>query len=147
MQGTDTVCVVEMSAKPAPPRTAAEIMTAPVLIAAPATTVGDARLLQRRSRIRHLPVLQNGLLVGIVSDRDLRGARDDCAPVADVMTRTVFVLSPETSLRQAARIFRERRFDAMAVLSGRELVGMVSLVDVARALEERLRVDRLAGSC
>ena len=52
-----------------------------------------------------------------------------------------------TSLRQAARIFLERRFDAMPVLSGRELVGMVSVVDVARALEERLRVDRLAGSC
>ena len=147
MQGAETARGAETSVKPALPRTVAEIMTAPVVFAAPATTVGDARLLQRRARIRHLPVLQNGLLVGIVSDRDLRGARDDSAAVADVMTLTVFVLSPETSLRQAARIFRERRFDAMPVLRGRELVGMVSVVDVARALEERLRVDRPAGSC
>ena len=147
MRGTDTVRVAETPARPALPRTVAEIMTAPVVTAEPDTTVRDARLLQRRSRIRHLPVLQDGLLVGIVSDRDLRGARDESAAVADVTTRTVFVLSPETSLRQAARIFRERRFDAMPVLRGRELVGMVSVVDVARALEERLRVDPSAGSC
>ena len=147
MQGTETVRVAATSAKPAPPRTVAEIMTAPVLVAAPATTVGDARLVQRQLRIRHLPVLQDGLLVGIVSDRDLRGAPDGSAAVAAVMTRTVFVLSPEASLRQAARLFRERRFDAMPVLRGRELAGIVSVVDVARALEERLWVDRPDGSC
>jgi CBS domain-containing protein len=52
------------------------------------------------------------------------------------MRRPVFVLSPDTSLRRAARLFRERRFGAMPVLEGRELVGIVSVVDVLKVLGE-----------
>ncbi len=113
-------------------------MVSPVATAAPHTTVDDARALIQRARIRHLPVLDAGLLVGIVSDRDLRGVTG-AAPVSERMTRTVFVLSPRTPLRQAAKLFRERRVGAMPVLSGRQVVGIVSVTDVIRALEESLR--------
>jgi len=51
-----------------------------------------------------------------------------------VMTRTVFVLSPETPVRDAARVFRRRRFGAMPVLKGRELCGMVARDRVLEAL-------------
>lgn len=117
--------------------TVANIMVKPVVTATPNTSVGDARRLLEKSRVRHLPVLEGGLLVGIVSDRDLRSARTDTVPIREIMTRTVFVLSPDTSVRQAARLFRERRFGAMPVLDGRELVGIVSVVDVLRVLGER----------
>lgn len=117
--------------------TVANIMVKPVVTATPNTSVGDARRLLEKSRVRHLPVLEGGLLVGIVSDRDLRSARTDTVPIREIMTRTVFVLSPDTSVRQAARLFRERRFGAMPVLDGRELVGIVSVVDVLRVLGEQ----------
>lgn len=138
---------VEAPVRAHPAPTAADVMTAPVVTVTPATAVGAARRLQQRSRIRHLPVVEEGLLVGMVTPRDLLQATGDDATVADVMTRTVFVLSPETPLRAAARIFRQRRFGAMPVLRGRELVGIVSMVDVMRALEERLSVDPRDGSC
>ena len=118
--------------------TAADIMVSPVTTVAPHTSVEEARALIRRARIRHLPVLDGGLLVGIVSDRDLRGATG-VATVAERMTSTVFVLSPRTPLRQAAKRFRERRVGAMPVLSGRQVVGIVSVADVILALEESLR--------
>lgn len=117
--------------------TVAEIMVKPVVTAEPGMSVGAARRLSRRERVRHLPVLDGErLLVGIVSDRDLRVARSDATPVKEIMTKPVFVLSPGTPVRQAARLFRERRFGAMPVLAGRELAGIVSVVDILRALDE-----------
>ena len=112
-------------------------MVKSVVTATPDTLVGQARRLLEKARVRHLPVLEGGLLVGIVSDRDLRSARDEAVPLREIMACTVFVLSPDTSIRRAARLFRERRFGAMPVLEGRELVGIVSVVDVLRILGEQ----------
>jgi acetoin utilization protein AcuB len=112
----------------------ADIMTSPALAVAAGTPVGAARAMLARGRVRHLPVVDGGLLVGIVSDRDLAGAPDAGAPVAQVMTRTVFVLSPEDSIQHAARLLRDRRFGALPVLDGRSLVGIVSVVDVLGAI-------------
>src|SRR3972149_2676693 len=101
-------------------------MVRAVVTATPDTLVGGARRLLKQARARHLPVLDGPLLVGIVSDRDLRSAPGEAVPLREVMQRPVFVLSPDTSLRRAARLLRERRFGAMPVLDGREIVGIVS---------------------
>lgn len=138
---------VDAPARPASPSAVRNIMRVPVVTVSPDATVGEARRLLQQSRIRHLPVLDRGLLVGLVADRDLRSAPGEATRIAEVMTRTVFVLSPETPVGSAARIFRERRFGAMPVLQGRELVGIVSVGDVARALEERPRVDGSGRPC
>lgn len=114
----------------------AAIMVAPVVTATPETPVGEARRLLSEGRIRHLPVLAGDLLVGIASDRDLRQASSEALRLREIMSQPVFVLSPDTSIRQAARLFRERRIGAMPVLEGRQLVGIVSVVDVLRLLSE-----------
>ena len=116
--------------------TVADIMVTPVVTATPGTLVGEARRLLKRARVRHLPVVEGPLLVGIVSDRDLRSTPNEAVPLREVMRRPVFVLAPDTSLRRAARLLRERRFGAMPVLDGRELVGIVSVVDVLKFLGE-----------
>ena len=116
--------------------TVADVMVRAVVTATPDTLVGGARRLLKQARARHLPVLDGPLLVGIVSDRDLRSAPGEAVPLREVMQRPVFVLSPDTSLRRAARLLRERRFGAMPVLEGRELVGIVSVVDVLKVLGE-----------
>lgn len=117
-------------------RTVADVMVTPVVTSTPDAIANSARRLLRRSRIRHLPVLDQGLLVGIVSDRDLARASSDLTPLRDLMTPTVFVAAPSTPLRQVARRFRERHFGAMPVMQGREIVGIVSVVDVLAALGE-----------
>lgn len=117
--------------------TVADIMAKPVVTAAPATTVGEARRLLRNGWIRHLPVLDGELLVGIVSERNLREAPSDSLPLREIMTRPVFILSPATPLKRVARLFRDRRFGAAPVLDGRRLIGMVSIVDIVGALAER----------
>jgi CBS domain-containing protein len=117
--------------------TVGEIMSAPVVTTTPATTVAEAQRRCLAFGLRHLPVLENGLLVGMVAHCDLEHAPDESATVADVMTRTVFIASPEMPLAEAARVFRRRPFCAMPVLRGREVVGVVSRADVKRALGDR----------
>lgn len=137
---------VDGPARAASPSAVRNIIRVAVTVS-PDATVGEARRLLRQPRIRHLPVLDRGLLVGIVAGRDLQSAPGEATRIAAVMTRTVFFLSPETPVRSAARIFRERRFGAMPVLRGRELVGIVSVVDVARTLDARPRVDGGGRPC
>jgi acetoin utilization protein AcuB len=126
------------------------------------------RLLQRR-KVRHLPVVDDqGRLVGIVTDRDLRHALIDprlrrrarrllaptvataaslaatarslaALPVEQVMTRAALTVSPETTLREAALLMHERRVGALPVVeAGGRVVGMLSEVDVVRALLDGL---------
>src|SRR5262245_17396977 len=105
----------------------------------PGTPVGVAHALLREHRVRHLPVLDNGLLVGMVSQHDLLRSESDSLPVGDVMRSPLFVLSPDTPISRAARIFRERRVPVLPVLDGRQLVGIVRAVDVLETAWDRAK--------
>jgi CBS domain-containing protein len=107
-----------------------EVMAPVPVTATPRTTVGEAHRLLAEHKTGHLPVLDDGLLVGIVSLRDLLGADSDALPIGEVMMRSVFVLSPDTPMSRAARIFRRRHVPVLLVLEGRSLAGVVRAVDV-----------------
>jgi acetoin utilization protein AcuB len=94
-------------------------MTREVMTLAPDETIGTALALCRERRIRHLPVLTEGRLVGIVSDRDLRSAtpafgdQERAAAlqeilVEDVMASDVISILPDDPIEQAANTMRER---------------------------------------
>src|SRR6266542_2913457 len=130
-----------MARKTAAAPTVADIMMKPVLTATPDTTVAEACRILMDSWIRHLPILEDELLVGIVSDRDLRAVRDHATPLSAIMRSPVFVLSPCTPLKQAVRLLRDRRFGAVPVLDGRRLVGITSVLvwSVSRGKEEDMK--------
>ena len=107
--------------------------------AAPGTSVGEAHRLLRAHDMHHLPVLEGDLLVGIVSQRDLLRAESDALPIRDVMSPMVFVLSPETPVSRAARIFRERRLPVLLVLEGRSLRGVLRATDVLETAWDRAK--------
>jgi acetoin utilization protein AcuB len=111
----------------------------------PDETAATALAVCRERRIRHLPILREGRLVGIVSDRDLRsstpalGDLDRAAAlqkvqVEDVMARVVVTADPEDPIEQAANTMRERKIGCLPVLEGEELVGMLTASDVMEAL-------------
>src|ERR687886_271319 len=87
----------------------------------PDETAATALALCRERRIRHLPVLKEARLVGIVSDRDLRSS-------------TPALGDPDHPIEQAANTMRERKIGCLPVLEGEELVGIITASDVMEAL-------------
>ena len=131
-----------------------ELMTGTNLITArPGTPVLDARQLMLKARIRHLLVTdEGGLLVGIVTDRDIRLNLPSQATslsvweinhllaklsVDEVMTQVVITVGPDIPAREAARLMIERQIGALPVVDGGILIGIVTETDLLRAFIRR----------
>jgi acetoin utilization protein AcuB len=118
-------------------------------------SISDAWDTMRENDIRHVPVVERGALVGILSDRDLGhldigrilafdgadAARAELArPVIDSMSADVIFVHPETEVSDVIDLLLEARIGAVPVVrpEGREIVGIVSYVDILRALRHDL---------
>lgn len=111
----------------------------------PRDTVGHARVLLERFRINQLPVVVDGRLVGIVTDRDLRDAfpsaldahrghaKIENAPVEEVMSHKIVTLGPEDTMEEAARVMRRERIGAVPIVERERLIGLVTRSDVLDA--------------
>lgn len=103
--------------------------------------------------VRHLPIVDEGALVGIVSDRDLRavgslvddalerpGAAQEALaqPASSVMTSGVITVNPESDVAEAIDLMIEHRIGAIPVVEAdsTKLVGIVSYVDALRAARD-----------
>lgn len=94
--------------------------------------------------VRHLPVMDRDRLVGILSERDLRGVRAflDHVPgelgpsVGELCSRDLLVVGPDDPLDEAAAAMADRRVGAALVVDGTELVGIMTSVDVCKGLTE-----------
>ena len=127
-----------------------DIMTSEPVTVRPTMSVVDARAEMARRRIRHLLVTDEaGLLVGIVTDRDIRLALPSPATslsvweinyllarltVAEVMTKTVITIDPGRDVREAARIMIDHKIGSLPVLEAHRMVGLVTETDLLRAL-------------
>src|SRR5262245_8811848 len=100
-------------------------------------------------RIRHLPVLRGGRLLGVLSDRDIKlieSFRDVDASktsVEEAMTELPYTVDPETPLDEVARTMAEKKFGSAVVMQNYKVVGIFTTVDVCQALAELLQT-RLA---
>lgn len=127
--------------------TVRDLMTPNVEAAAPEETVLDARDRFRFGGFRHLPVVDAGLLVGVVSDRDvLRAAGPslggtefdrDLGPglertLREIMTREPVTADPTMSIEEAADTMLREDVSALPVLDEGRLVGIVTTADVLR---------------
>jgi len=120
-------------------------MTREVVALPPQSTAGEALALCRERRIRHLPVLEDDRLVGIVSDRDLRSATPALGDPAraealgrilvhEVMAREVATAHPDDPIEEVANAMRERKIGCLPVVEDDALVGIVTSSDVMEAL-------------
>jgi acetoin utilization protein AcuB len=128
-------------------------MKHPVVTVKPQDSIRHAREIMEQRRINQLPVVVDGRLVGIVTDRDLRDAfpsvfehpgdnghgRPTAAadpkliPVEDVMTANVLTLAPDGRVEEAARLMRQQRIGAIPIVTGGRLVGILTRSDVLGA--------------
>lgn len=116
-----------------------QAMTPNVVTVTPATIVAEAEELMHRGRFRHLPVVTEGGVVGVVSEREVRrpvGVRDDLAEafrqrtVGEVMRKPAITVAPDDTVEDAARLLYENKIGCLPVVQGRELVGIITTTDV-----------------
>jgi acetoin utilization protein AcuB len=134
---------------------ARELMTADPVTVESTASIAEAWDLMRELYIRHIPVVQGGALVGMLSDRDLgqldigrvlglegaAAARAELArSVIESMSADVIFVHPETEVADVIGLLIEGRVGALPVIrpNTREVVGIISYVDVLRALQDRL---------
>jgi acetoin utilization protein AcuB len=134
---------------------ASELMTPQPRTATPETTVAEVWDLMRELDVRHVPVVERGALVGVLSDRDLAQlkpprlltpdgadrARELLAtPIAALMTRDVVAIEPDLDVDELIGLLIELKVGALPVVrpDTREVIGIVSYIDVLTALQEVL---------
>ncbi|MEO6030210.1 MAG: CBS domain-containing protein, partial [Candidatus Binatia bacterium] len=92
-----------------------DCMTTTVQVVHPEDDVATVRETFRRRRIRQLPVVAAGRVIGIISDRDVRTAVDGHTTVDTLMTPTPLTTSPSTPVEVAATMLRTRKIGALPV--------------------------------
>jgi acetoin utilization protein AcuB len=114
--------------------------------------VNDAKKLMTAHGIRHLPVLDGGRLVGVVSDRDVQmvEAFDKQCPstalVEEAMAQAPYTAAPSTPLEVAARHMARHKLGSCVVMDGERVVGVLTTTDGMRALADLLEgSDGTAG--
>jgi acetoin utilization protein AcuB len=115
-----------------------DIMTGAVETTTPDATADEAWGIMKREGIHHLVVKDGSRLVGLLSSRDLGGARGGGAragrQVADLMTPGVVTVAPTETVRKAANLMRGRTLGSLVVSDKGRLVGMITVADLLDVL-------------
>ncbi|GAB1534814.1 CBS domain-containing protein [Geovibrio sp. ADMFC3] len=129
-----------------------DIMTTKVISAKPDETIKEVILRLRTNKISGLPVVNSSnKLIGVFSESDVMMALPDILNDADaiplidikeltdnsvrmVMSEPRFTISPDSDVKEAARIMLEKYVHRLPVIENEELIGLVSLGDVLKAL-------------
>ena len=97
--------------------------------------------------IRHLPVMRDGELVGILSEREINLACniDTIDPrqllVIDICSEDPYVVDPETPLREVVAVMASKHYGSAVVMQNDKLVGIFTTVDACRALSQLIESD------
>ena len=136
-----------------------DIMSQPPITVEPSTFLLDAALILRASAIRHLLVVEDGRLAGLLTDRDIqRCAPSRLIPISEeeynavfdgttvnrVMTRAPLTVSPDTPLVTAIGTMQQSRFGCLPVVENGALVGILTRSDLVDALQRLLSGNSLS---
>lgn len=106
----------------------------------PKTTVLDALQLMADRRVGALPVVDEGNLVGIFSERDyarkviLKGKSSKDMPVTEIMSADVISVTANQSIEKCMSLMTDKRVRHLPVMDGEKLLGIISIGDVVKAV-------------
>lgn len=115
------------------------------------TSVFDALAIMKKNKIRQLPVVTDGKLEGLVTEKDLLTVSPSPATslsifelngllakltVGEVMVKSPVTVEPDTTIEETALILRENKFGSVPVVENGQLVGIITVTDIFDALIE-----------
>ena len=112
--------------------------TSPVTVA-PGEKVAAVIMRMQQGNFRSAPVVENGRLVGLITDRDIRGqmGRVDTTEVRIAMSENPPTVTPATPVHDAAQVLFEQKVDALPVVENGRLVGVITNTDILRAFLDK----------
>ena len=120
-------------------------MTRSVLTIGTKSPLTEAHRLMNDHAIRHLPVLEGGRLVGMLSQRDLHliETLKDVVPkevrVEEAMSQDAYTVGPEAPLEDVAREMALHKYGSAVIVQGKQVLGIFTTTDALRALDTVLR--------
>ena len=128
-------------------------MTRDVITITPETTLPEAHRLMIKNKIRRLPVVQDGQLIGIITRGDVRGAEPSEATslsiwelnyllaqlsIDEIMTREPVAISPEATIQDAAQLMLDHKISGLPVVDEQtQVVGIITESDIFRLVASR----------
>lgn len=115
-----------------------EVMTSEVKACEPDTTVAEAAKVMAKEDVGPVPVVEEGRLTGIVTDRDIvvrvvaEGRDPSSTTVGEIASRDVVTVSPDDDLDTALKQLAQNQVRRIPVVDGGRLVGIVAQADIAR---------------
>ncbi len=115
-----------------------EVMTRDVRACEPNATVADAAKVMAQEDVGPVPIVEDGRLVGIVTDRDIvvrvvaEGRDPNATTVREIASTELVTVSPDDDLDEALNLLAQRQVRRLPVVEGDRLVGIVAQADVAR---------------
>jgi CBS domain-containing protein len=115
-----------------------EIMTRDVRACEPNATVADAAKVMAQGDVGPVPIVEDGRLVGIVTDRDIavrvvaEGRDANATTVKEIASTDLVTVSPGDDLDEALNLLAQRQVRRLPVVEGERLVGIVAQADIAR---------------
>lgn len=106
-----------------------------------------AAAMMRDHQVRHLPVLDGGQLVGVLSERDialveaLAPLDPDRVSVEEAMTPMPYAVTPETPLSRVVRMMADHRYGCTVVMERGKVVGLFTTTDALTVLHRKLESD------
>lgn len=129
-----------------------KFMTADPVVIDQSQPIHEAKRLLEEHRFRHLPIVDDGKVVGILSDRDIIrtlaisesvmsfcgiDTRDEVY-IRDIMADQVIYLTPEDHLKDAARIMEKHKIGCLPVVENGSLVGIITATDILKVFSEMM---------
>ena len=117
--------------------------TTPHTVSGSVTLAAAGRLMQEHG-IRHLPVVDDGELLGMITDRDIKYVssfgfvQPENVPIRGAMTEKPYTVAPETPLDEVAATMAEHKYGSAIVVQNGHVVGVFTTVDACSALSELL---------
>jgi acetoin utilization protein AcuB len=131
-----------------PKPTVRKYMTVSPVVIASGKSLTEAHQLMREKKIRHLPVVDDGRLVGLVSQRDLylletlKDVDQGTETVEEAMTPEPYTVGPDVPLDDVAVTMAEHRFGSAVVVERGAVIGVFTTTDALAALASILRRGR-----